>query len=211
MKTYPIFIKLDDEPVFIIGGGRVAFQKLPGLLEAGARATLIAIDFCPELLNLAEANKKQLTLIRKAFSPEQIKDARLVIAATNSAEVNKLVSETARKKSIPVNNVTNPGLGDFFLGSTLYRGDFCLAAQTGGKAPGFSKAFISDLEKNLGTELETLVNCIGDFRQELKARYTDPQKRISILTQLNYFELLDLLKKEGEVALKKKLNLPEPE
>src|SRR5204863_8626626 len=39
---YPVFLNLRSRPVLVVGGGKVAFSKIPGLLASGARVTVVA-------------------------------------------------------------------------------------------------------------------------------------------------------------------------
>ena len=45
IETYPGFLDLKDRPVLVVGAGKVALRKTRGLLEAGARVTVIAPDW----------------------------------------------------------------------------------------------------------------------------------------------------------------------
>ena len=38
--VFPIFLRLTDRQVLLVGGGRVAASKLEGLLRAGAKVTI---------------------------------------------------------------------------------------------------------------------------------------------------------------------------
>ena len=42
MGFYPIVLELRDRPVLVVGGGSVAERKVDGLLQAGARPTLVS-------------------------------------------------------------------------------------------------------------------------------------------------------------------------
>ena len=49
MNPYPVFLRLEREPVVVVGGGRVAAGKIAGLLDAGARVTVVAPEILPEI------------------------------------------------------------------------------------------------------------------------------------------------------------------
>ena len=53
MDYLPIFCRLDNKPVLLVGGGEVAARKARLLLDAGARQTLVAPELDPELAGLA--------------------------------------------------------------------------------------------------------------------------------------------------------------
>ena len=46
---FPVFLKLVDRPVIIVGGGSVATAKLSALLDADARVTVVAPEVTPEI------------------------------------------------------------------------------------------------------------------------------------------------------------------
>ena len=50
MQYLPLFVKLTDKPVLIVGGGSVALRKAGTLLSAGAKLTVVAPDFAAEYL-----------------------------------------------------------------------------------------------------------------------------------------------------------------
>src|SRR5947209_3662601 len=60
MRHYPIFLDLKDRPVLVVGAGTVALRKTRGLLEAGARVTVVA----PEML--ADFDDLPVRLMRRA-------------------------------------------------------------------------------------------------------------------------------------------------
>ncbi len=51
MRPYPVFLRLEGRRVLLLGGSKVAAAKLPALIEAGARVTVVAPAICPELAN----------------------------------------------------------------------------------------------------------------------------------------------------------------
>ena len=42
MTNFPIFLKLENRPCLVVGGGRVAARKIKQLLKANATVTVIA-------------------------------------------------------------------------------------------------------------------------------------------------------------------------
>ena len=50
---YPAMLKVAGKHCVIIGGGTVAARKLQTLLDAGARVTVVAPEFCAEVQSLA--------------------------------------------------------------------------------------------------------------------------------------------------------------
>jgi uroporphyrin-III C-methyltransferase/precorrin-2 dehydrogenase/sirohydrochlorin ferrochelatase len=52
---YPTALRLLGRPVLVVGGGRVAARRAKGLLDAGAKVTVVAPVASPELLALSDA------------------------------------------------------------------------------------------------------------------------------------------------------------
>ncbi|MCU0402890.1 MAG: bifunctional precorrin-2 dehydrogenase/sirohydrochlorin ferrochelatase, partial [Algoriphagus sp.] len=65
---YPIFLKVHELNVLLVGGGFVATEKLEFLLKSSPRAqvTVVSTMFRPEFLELAEG-KETVTLIEDAY------------------------------------------------------------------------------------------------------------------------------------------------
>ena len=57
MPLYPVFLHLRERSVLLVGGGNVAAAKLAGLIEAGARVTVVAPDIRPELISVGVAGR----------------------------------------------------------------------------------------------------------------------------------------------------------
>ena len=88
MTPYPVFLRLEGEPVLVVGGGPIAASKLAGLLDAGAKVTLVApavVDACV---------RDGVTIVRRDFEPGDLDGARFVVAAAPPA-VNRAVSDAA--------------------------------------------------------------------------------------------------------------------
>src|SRR4051812_41844237 len=90
MRHYPIFLDLQDRPVLVVGAGPVALRKTRGLLEAGARVTVVAPDALPEFADLP------VRLIRRPFRAADLAGAVLVFAATDDRNVNHRIGIAAK-------------------------------------------------------------------------------------------------------------------
>jgi siroheme synthase (precorrin-2 oxidase/ferrochelatase) len=57
---FPIFLKLEDLHLLIVGGGPIGLEKLSAVLSnsPATKVTLVAKDFLPEILEKAEVHDK---------------------------------------------------------------------------------------------------------------------------------------------------------
>lgn len=165
---YPLSLKITGKSCVVVGGGVVAWRKASSLLEYGASITVISPDICDELKQLAE-NQKIKAITRK-FEPEDIRDAYLVIAATDSRDVNEQVSREARKYKVPVNVVDDADQSDFIVPASFRRGDLIIAVSTSGRSPALSRKLKEHLEQYLGPEYAGITDLVAEIRSDLKSR-----------------------------------------
>src|SRR5665213_2520651 len=104
MDYLPIFLRVQGRLAVVSGGGAVAARKAELLLKCGARVLLVAPDLAAGTQQLLrDTAAAQLTHLCAAFAAEHLEGAALVIAATDSAELNAQVSHLARARGMPVN------------------------------------------------------------------------------------------------------------
>jgi uroporphyrin-III C-methyltransferase/precorrin-2 dehydrogenase/sirohydrochlorin ferrochelatase len=95
---YPSGLRLGGRRVLVVGGGHVAQRRVPGLLAAGARVTVVAPEVTPAVEGMASAG--EVTWARRGFSPADLDDTWYAIAATSVPEVNAEVCALAEQRRI---------------------------------------------------------------------------------------------------------------
>ncbi len=136
---FPVFLKLTDRTVVVVGGGVVATSKLKGLLDAGALVTVIAPDVTPEI------DARGVLIHRRRFEPADLDDAWLVVAAAPPA-VNREVAAAAAQRRVFVNAVDDPPNASVYLGGVVRRGGVTVAISTDGQAPALAGLIRQALE-----------------------------------------------------------------
>ncbi|MBR5913200.1 MAG: bifunctional precorrin-2 dehydrogenase/sirohydrochlorin ferrochelatase [Selenomonadaceae bacterium] len=202
MKVYPINLIVENKKCVVVGGGKVAYRKICGLLEAGAQVEVIAPEICAEISKLVDAGK--IKLIREKYSTEKISDGLILIAATDDAEVNRFIAESAREKNFLVNVVTDFD-GDFTVPSKIVRGDFMLTISTGGNSPAFSKFVREMLETEFDSNFDEGLKIISELRREVKKILPDDKARTKFWREGLTPEIWQLLKSGDIDGLKKYL------
>jgi len=193
---YPIFLKLERKPVLVVGGGKVAEQKVKGLLKVSANITVIA-PRTTEWINLLAADKK-ITLLKRKYSENDVKGFFLVFAATNSPEVHQKIFYDAAKWDIPVNVVDVPELCNFYLASLFQNGDLKIAVSTNGKSPTLGKIIRDRIAAEFGKGYPELLDTLGEIRPDVHSAYTDPDKRKEVLEKIVDDELRKFYLKNAE-------------
>ncbi|HYA15069.1 MAG TPA: bifunctional precorrin-2 dehydrogenase/sirohydrochlorin ferrochelatase [Syntrophales bacterium] len=165
MRYYPICLDITNKRCIVVGGGEVAERKVERLLDFGARVAVIGKKLTPRLKTMKKEGR--IDHIDADYDKAYIKDAFLVIGATDRDDVNAKISQDGREKGIPVNIVDDPDKCDFILPSLLQQGDLLIAISTGGKSPALAKKLREDLEKLYGPEYQTLLKVMGSLRKKL--------------------------------------------
>jgi siroheme synthase-like protein len=143
LKLYPIFLQLKDRPVLVVGAGKVALRKTRGLLEAGAKVTVVAPDSEPEFQELP------VRLIPRRFRASDLTGMMLVFAATDDRLTNHRIGIAAKGKGIFANIADSAEECDFVVPARIARGTTQIAVSSGGENPRLS----AELRRKLETVL----------------------------------------------------------
>ena len=182
MKYYPVNLNIKNKMCIVIGGGKVAERKILSLLDCKADVTVISPKVTRFIQKLSDESK--ISILKRYFRKEDLKEAFLVIAATNSSRINRKIIQEANKRKILINVVDSPELCDFIMPSLIRRGDLLITISTGGKAPALSKKLRIMLEEIIGEEYEIILDKLAGFRDELKTKSLSQKKRKEILEKV---------------------------
>jgi len=189
---YPIFLKLENEHVLVVGGGKVAEQKVKGLLEVNAKVTVIAPHVTPRIEAYAYENK--LAVKFREYQQGDVDKFLLVFAATNNPNVHQDIFADATSRNIPVNVVDVPDLCNFYLASIFHNGELKVAVSTNGKSPALGKIIRDRIAVEFGKGYPELLDTLGEIRPSIHSIYSDPEKRKEALEKIVADELK---KREG--------------
>ena len=170
MQYLPIFTKLDNKPVLVVGGGEVALRKCRAFLKARADVTLVAPWFCDELKEHAQNN--DVTLIDAFFDESHLDGKMLVIAATDNDDVNNNVFELANARNVFVNVVDDQPKCTFIFPSIVDRDPITIAISSAGTAPVLARRLREKLETLIPQHIGPLASLVGSFRDKVKQRFT---------------------------------------
>lgn len=190
---YPINLKIDDMKIVIIGGGKVAYRKCMNFLAFNKKVLVVSKEFVKEF----EEIKEQVEIVKGAYNEKYIKDAFVVVAATNNKEVNHQIGTYCRQHNKLVNVVDDKELSNFTVPSFVKRGDLLLSVSTGGKSPSLSRKIRKDLEEVYDDGYEEYVELLGQAREMIIENTSDikeRRKRLKELLDLSFDELRRIIK-----------------
>jgi precorrin-2 dehydrogenase/sirohydrochlorin ferrochelatase len=179
MTLFPMFVKLARRRCLVVGAGKIAEGKIGSLLDAGARVRVVAPLATPMISTWAR--NRRLIWIQRSFEPADLDRAFLVIAATSSVKVHRLVFREARRRGVLCNAVDEPTRCDFYYPAVVRRGDLQIAVSTGGRSPALAQRLRRELEAQYGPEYAAWLAHLGRSRAALFTRSMNPEARRRLL------------------------------
>ena len=182
---FPVFLKLEDLKVLLVGGGKVGAEKLSALLgnSPAAPVTVVALSISDEVRKLAK-NHPNVTLHERAFVQADLENQDLVIIAVNEKEASLAIRAAAKEKKILVNVADTPEQCDFYLSSIVQKGNLKIAISTNGKSPTAAKRIKEVLSHALPAELDDMINNLHAVRNKLNGNFEYKVKRLNELTRI---------------------------
>jgi siroheme synthase-like protein len=132
-------LDLTGRSCLVVGGGRVGHEKARGLLECGARVTVVAPEIAPELLDLPVEWKQS------RYAQWDLDGRWLVVAATPDRAVNRQVYEDAERFGVFCNVADDPELCSLILPAVHRVDPIAVAVSTGGASPALAQRIRRDI------------------------------------------------------------------
>ena len=178
LSYFPAFLNLENKKILIIGGGKIAFEKVQKLLPFSSDIMIIAKEFSSDMDAIIQ--KHSLKNKKQAYSKEILNGFDIVIAAVDDLALQKRIYGDTRMFHCLFNAVDFPQFCDFIFPAYVKRGDLTVAISTGGSSPAFAKAFRIWLEKTIPDDIETFLEEMKALRSKLpkgKERMEQLQKK----------------------------------
>ena len=182
---FPIFLKLEELHLLIVGGGAIGLEKLNAVLNnsPAAKVTLVAKDFVPEIYEKAEIFQN-INLQQKPYESTDLEEVDLVIAAVGDVALSEVIRKDAKDFGLLVNAADKPSLCDFYLGSVVQKGQLKMAISTNGKSPTIAKRVKEVLNESFPDEINETLDNLSHVRNYLKGDFTDKVKKLNSITSV---------------------------
>lgn len=180
---YPVFIKLEQFEVLVVGGGNVGLEKITSLLgnSPATRLTLVGKTVLPEIHEFAR-RFENIRILEKPFDCADLDGRRFVFAATDDPQLNEEIKNLASARGLLVNVADTPHLCDFYLGSIVQKGDLKIAISTNGKSPTIAKRLRETLTDLLPDQLDEILQNMQVIRNKLKGDFSRKVEALNRLT-----------------------------
>ncbi len=182
-ELYPVFLKVYNLQTLIVGGGKVALEKLTFLLKSSpnAQVSVVAPYFDDKIKEMA--SEVNLNLIHEKYHEKYLKGKHLVIATTDDSEVNVQVYNDCRAKNILVNVADNPPYCDFYMGGIVTKGHVKIGISTNGKSPTTAKRLRQFFEEVIPDDIDELVKNLNSYRKTIKGDFGEKVEKLNEFTK----------------------------
>ena len=180
---YPIFLKLHQLEMLLVGGGEIGYEKLFFILKSSPEAHITVVAW--QVLDKVQAlidKSPHVRLEKRFFTPSDLEGKDLVVLATNSDSCNTWIRKLARERNILINVADKPELCDFYLGSIVTRGPLKVGISTNGQSPTFAKRFRQLLEDTLPHTLPELIANLKSIRDRLTGDFEEKVETLNAVT-----------------------------
>ncbi|WP_299108472.1 bifunctional precorrin-2 dehydrogenase/sirohydrochlorin ferrochelatase [uncultured Winogradskyella sp.] len=183
-ELYPVFVKVHQLNVLIVGGGNVGLEKLSFLLKSSPNANVevISIEFMEELIDLASKHPT-VKLTEKAYDISDLEKRHMVIGCTDNLDVNLQINREAKAKYLLVNIADTPDQCDYYLGGIVTKGHVKIAISTNGKSPTTAKRIRQFLEDVIPEDVNEMVLNLNEFRKSIKGNFEEKVEKMNQVTR----------------------------
>jgi uroporphyrin-III C-methyltransferase/precorrin-2 dehydrogenase/sirohydrochlorin ferrochelatase len=204
MKLYPLFARLDNLTVLVVGGGEVAVRKCQALLASGARVVVGAPELHAQLVKWRDAGA--IRHLAGEFRESWLEDASLVIAATADEVVNRRVAVEAAARRVLINVVDDARLSTFHVPAVIDRAPLQIAISSGGAAPMLARWVRERVETVLDHAIGPLALLLDRSRHRIRARFSNLAQRRVFYTRFIEGNALSLLRRQRPLEAQEELD-----
>lgn len=184
-NLFPVFVKLEELRLLIVGGGKIGLEKLQTVL-ANSPSTKICIvaPVIGDAIRELASRHPTISLRERPFHPDDLENADIAIVAVNDRTVSETVALQARAKGVLVNVADTPDLCDFYLGSIVRKGHLKIAISTNGKSPTLAKRLKEEIGNMIPEEMDNVLDNMQTIRKSLNGDFGEKVRRLNELTSV---------------------------
>jgi precorrin-2 dehydrogenase/sirohydrochlorin ferrochelatase len=182
-NLYPIFLKIKNLNVLIIGGGFVAEEKLTFLLKSSPDAKVLMVSPMFREGTIELAKKGCVTLVTDTYHKKYLFGRHIVVATTDVPAVNVQVWADCRAEAKLVNVADNPPYCDFYMGGIVTKGNVKIAISTNGKSPTTAKRLRQFFEDVIPDNIDDLVKNLNEYRKTIKGNFEEKVEKLNEFTK----------------------------
>lgn len=183
-NLFPVFLKLENLKMLIVGAGKVGVEKLSTVLKNSplTHVKVVAGSICDDMYALA-SDYPHVTLQHKDFEEGDLEGIEILIIAVNDKEASAQIQLSAKQKNILVNVADTPDLCDFYLGSIVKKGNLKIGISTNGKSPTVAKRLKEVFGEMIPEEIDEMLENMHLIRNNINGDFDEKVKHLNDLTK----------------------------
>jgi len=180
---FPVFFKLHELHLLLVGGGNVGLEKLEAILRNSpkARITLVATQIKDEIKEIAK-HTPSVNLLERPFCYTDLDGKDLVLLATDNPQLHRCIKTMTKRMHLLTNVADTPELCDFYLSSVVQKGNLKIAISTNGKSPTIAKRIRELLEEVIPESFEQILANMVEIRNQLKGDFAYKVEKLNEIT-----------------------------
>lgn len=181
---FPVFLKLEQLQLLIVGAGNVGLEKLNAVLQNSPATdiTVVATEVKEGVRALAE-RYPNINVIEGAYHEALLDNVQLIIVAVDDKELGRQIREAAHARGLLVNVADTPELCDFYLGSIVKKGNLKVAISTNGKSPTIAKRLKEAFTDVLPEELDDVLHNMEKIRTKMNGNFASKVHELNHITK----------------------------
>ena len=183
-NLFPVFLKLEQMDVLIVGGGNVGLEKIQAIISNSpeTRIHLVSKHIRNEIKELAR-EFSNIRLSERIFLKDDIDGVHFVFVAIDDYEESQRIALLAKEKGKLVNVADKPQLCDFYLSSVVQKQQLKIAISTNGKSPTVGKRLKEMFNELLPEELDAVLDDLQIIRERLKGDFAAKVNKLNAITR----------------------------
>lgn len=183
-NLFPVFFKLEQMQILIVGGGHVGYEKLTAVLSnsPSTNIRLVAREISDEVRDLVK-DHPNVKVIEREFRPYDLEGIELVIVGIDNTRTSELIRDMAKTRGLMVNVADKPQLCDFYLGSVVKKGDLKIAISTNGKSPTVAKRIKEYLNESIPGTIDEVLQNMNKIRERLHGNFDFKVRTLNSITK----------------------------
>uniref|UniRef100_E6Q6F7 Porphobilinogen deaminase (PBG) (Hydroxymethylbilane synthase) (HMBS) (Pre-uroporphyrinogen synthase) (Modular protein) n=1 Tax=mine drainage metagenome TaxID=410659 RepID=E6Q6F7_9ZZZZ len=188
--SLPLSLRLAGRLVVLLGAGSVAARKARTFVEAGAKLSVVAPSV-GEAMEALLAAHPDVRCERRAYREEDLADAFLCVAATDSPVVNEGAMRAARARGILTIDSTEPARGDATMPAVVRVGELTFSIDSGASTPAFSKRIAREIALHFDARYDAAARTLAIARSYVRETLS-PSQRAVVMRALSELPLDEL-------------------
>ena len=184
-KLFPVFFKLENFRVLIVGGGKIGHEKVSAILSnsPATQVSLIATEVNEPIKSL-QSEFPNLKIEEREFVESDLDGKDFVIVAVNNKETSFYIKQLAEERRIITNVADTPEQCDFYLGSIVQKGDVKIAISTNGKSPTLAKRLRETFDEAIPYGINDSIDNLVQIRKNLNGDFKEKVNRLNEITSV---------------------------